>query len=477
MTLKTYLADKDTMLTLVQKDGRNLEYVSEVLKNDKEVVLAAIKQNGTAFKFASDDLKNDKEVVLSAVNRVGLNLEFASAKLKNDKDVVLTAVAQNGLSLQYASNELTNNKKVVLAAINNNVGSNLEFASVALKNENEVVLTALKKNADLLIHASDSLKNNKEFILECVKYNGRSLEYASYELRNDKDVVLAAVEQNGCALMFASDILKSKKKIVLAAVKQNKKAIFYASIDLQKDNEFILESNANNNYISKLKYKSRQRYICAIVKDEQLYIEHWLEHHYAKGIDKAFIYNHGITNYNLSKYGNCIEIIEWHPKEEMGNPQVLAYNHFLENHREGTCLFIDIDEYLYGELPKNGNTVLEDISYDSNGHFFYCQQPVTERFTREAIVHMTCNLKTYSDLSNPGTFFSSHRTNAKLHDVDGRLILDQTISYPTSRSAYLRHYITKSLEEYKIKLLRGSITKGLRTMEYFYRVNPEMKSI
>lgn len=215
-------------------------------------------------------------------------------------------------------------------------------------------------------------------------------------------------------------------------------------------------------------------YLCAIVKDEQLYIEHWLDYHFNKGIQQAVIYNNGNTGYNFDKYGNKVYVINWHPDKTGGNPQVLAYNNFLCMFKRGRCLFIDIDEYLFGELPEIGNVVLEDVTYDANGNYFYSHEPVTERFTREAKVNMTCNLKTYVELSNSGLFVSCHRTNAELRDIDGRLIEDHSIPTITSRTSYLRHYLTKSLEEYVLKLQRGNITKGLRTMEYFYKVNPDM---
>ena len=150
-------------------------------------------------------------------------------------------------------------------------------------------------------------------------------------------------------------------------------------------------------------------------------------------------------------------------------------NDFIRNHQEESlALFIDIDEYLWGELPTKGNIALEDVTFDANGSLFYDSRPVYERFTREAVLNMTCNLKTLVDLSNPGTFVSCHRTNAELFTIDGEIVLEHNIPHITSRRAYLRHYLTKSLEEYLQKLKRGNITKGLRTLDYFFKVNPDM---
>lgn len=216
-------------------------------------------------------------------------------------------------------------------------------------------------------------------------------------------------------------------------------------------------------------------YICAIVKDEQLYLYDWVKYHLSKGITHFVIYNNGDTQYENLKDINNVVFINWHYDDINGNPQVAAYNDFIKNHKENAlALFIDIDEYLWGDLPCGGNIVLEDVTYDANGYLFYDSKPVYERFTRESPYNMTCNLKTIVDLTNPGIFISCHRTNALLKTIDGDVIPDHNIPHITSRRSYLRHYLTKSLEEYLQKMKRGNITKGIRTFDYFFKVNPDM---
>lgn len=218
-----------------------------------------------------------------------------------------------------------------------------------------------------------------------------------------------------------------------------------------------------------------RQYICAIAKDEQLYLLEWIKYHISKGIDKIIVYNNGESVYDVGGLEDYVEFIPWHPTSHIINVQVDAYNDFIENHEgEGIAYFIDIDEFIWGDLLSEGNIALEDVTFDAYGQLFYDAQPVFERFPREAVLNMTCNLKTAVDLSNPGRFISCHRTNAFLKTVDGIIVPDHHIDNKTSRSTYLRHYLTKSLEEYLHKLKRGNITKGLRTLEYFFKVNPDM---
>ena len=55
--------DREFVMEVVSKSGRNLEHVDASLRNDKQVVKAAYLQNPDSLKFASDELKNDSAFV------------------------------------------------------------------------------------------------------------------------------------------------------------------------------------------------------------------------------------------------------------------------------------------------------------------------------------------------------------------------------------------------------------------------------
>ena len=69
---------RETVLALVAKDLRALEFASATRRNDREIVLAAVTKTGRALEFASETLRNDREIVLAAVTEDGLALDFAS---------------------------------------------------------------------------------------------------------------------------------------------------------------------------------------------------------------------------------------------------------------------------------------------------------------------------------------------------------------------------------------------------------------
>ena len=84
-----------------ERDGKSLEYASDILKNDKQFILKAVKQNGFYLYYTSNHLKNDKEIVLAAVIQIGAALIFASTLLHNNKEFILECVKQNSHVLQY----------------------------------------------------------------------------------------------------------------------------------------------------------------------------------------------------------------------------------------------------------------------------------------------------------------------------------------------------------------------------------------
>ena len=63
--------NKEEVLKEVRKDGYNLKFTSDRLKNNPEIVLEAIKSTSYALKFAPDKFKNDREFIMSAVKENG----------------------------------------------------------------------------------------------------------------------------------------------------------------------------------------------------------------------------------------------------------------------------------------------------------------------------------------------------------------------------------------------------------------------
>jgi hypothetical protein len=115
-------------------------------------------------------------------------------------------------------------------------------------------------------------------------------------------------------------------------------------------------------FFLKKKTKGNKKYhvsLCAIFKNEALFLKEWIEFHKIIGIDHFYLYNNESSdNYIeiLKPYidEGIISLIEWpYPQAQMQ-----AYKHFYENYRNETdwISFLDIDEFI---CPKYVQTIEE----------------------------------------------------------------------------------------------------------------------
>jgi hypothetical protein len=83
---KARKAERARVLSLVRENGKELELLSDELRNDREVVLAAVRQSGSVLEYwyASEALKGDREVVLVVAQSNWMALQHASAKVRSE---------------------------------------------------------------------------------------------------------------------------------------------------------------------------------------------------------------------------------------------------------------------------------------------------------------------------------------------------------------------------------------------------------
>ena len=134
----------DNAMTVVERNGNALNFVSPELKENKDVVMTAVAQNGNALAFASYKLKDDMDFAMMLIKRYDSSLlKYFGYKVWMYKDIVMFAVRQNGNLLKNASAELKNDKEVVMTAVKQNVNA-LAFASPELQHDDDIVNAAKK---------------------------------------------------------------------------------------------------------------------------------------------------------------------------------------------------------------------------------------------------------------------------------------------------------------------------------------------
>jgi len=242
--------------------------------------------------------------------------------------------------------------------------------------------------------------------------------------------------------------------------------------------------------------------VCAIAKNEHLYINEWVGHYIKLGFDKIFIFDNDEKD---SKYiGDCIDK-KYLPKVKIFDKrgvhqdkfQHKCYQEFYDNYNESFnwCLFCDVDEFLDG--LKNIKDVLKTIpkkigqvrvKWRLFGDDNLVERDVTKpvyKFFKEVksgrlenqgkfilrgglkdVVIVSAHFASILERNNlvPSCLPSGKRCNDKI---------DITTNY-SNEKIYLNHYMTKTLSEFvNQKINRGDAVFGSRTinLDYFWNLN------
>jgi len=258
--------------------------------------------------------------------------------------------------------------------------------------------------------------------------------------------------------------------------------------------------------------------ILTVIKNEHEYLDEWIRYHLNLGVNHIFIFEDIDSESHkqiTDKYSDNVSLavidsilndtdkniaIEL-KKNKKWNVQHLYFRNALLYIKNtygdiyNWCFIIDVDEFITLENP---NDKLADIlslyryfdalviqwkCYGANGLIKkpnYKDKGVIDTYTKEmtGVINdkpdsfiKTChNLKSYRN----ELFFNQHHQRKFSNYCNTEYIKSNTS--PTYKNIYIRHYITKSWEEYVWKIkVRGFTWGGARNFDFFFDVNSDMK--
>lgn len=254
-------------------------------------------------------------------------------------------------------------------------------------------------------------------------------------------------------------------------------------------------------------------FVCALAKNEHLYINEWVSHYLKLGFDKIFIYDNDdkgskrISDFIDKKSLERVKIINargLHWKEIQHD----FYNNFyrVEKDNFDWCLYCDIDEFLTGIdniktfLSKPIFKMYEQIRIKWK---LFGDDDLIERDMNKGVIESFTKVITSSlsrDLSKPcnlqiqgKSIVKGHLNHCKFTSVhfainknDNRLLSSclpsgkRTFSGVaieddySNETIFLNHYMTKSLSEFiKQKMNRTDAVFGKRILDlnYYWRIN------
>ena len=227
--------------------------------------------------------------------------------------------------------------------------------------------------------------------------------------------------------------------------------------------------------------------VFACAKNENNYIREWVEHYFKIGFDKIFIADNNDEGDNslydtISDYINSglVQVFDCRGKESI---QVLIYSRFCEIGNYKWCAYFDCDEFfemgVYTDVKEFLGTLEEYdcisfnwLLFGPNGNVYRQKGGVQERFPCPVspVLYMKENVFIKSIVKGgegrfSGCWFNgSHipaSNNAEIkYSIGGynEPYDSKTIHAhfpPSYKLGYIKHYYTKSFEEWKEKASRG----------------------
>lgn len=238
--------------------------------------------------------------------------------------------------------------------------------------------------------------------------------------------------------------------------------------------------------------------ICLLIKDENEYINEWLQWHIGIGFEHFYIYDNGskipIKKSVFEQYSQFCTLIDFSSGYSCLQPD--CYNHALQKYGSTTkwMAFIDTDEFIRTIDGRDINSFLRDyeqfdglyvkwIMYNASGQWHKNNRPQRERFTHISDYDKwkPCGKSIIqpSKVKAMGTHFPSGIIGQyKIVDSCKKLMRTGMEQFSPEDKIVIDHYFTRSFEEWQEKAKRGSCDPRVkRDYTEFYLYNPEMKSI
>lgn len=200
--------------------------------------------------------------------------------------------------------------------------------------------------------------------------------------------------------------------------------------------------------------------LVAIAKNEDRYIEEWLDYNRKLGFDHIYLYMNNWTT-NVER--------EWLTKiqKDGGMMQMPAYNGWLNKYRNqyDYVAFFDCDEYLCLKKHNSINEFLQEYGNPNGIAINWMMFGSGERMSPEGnslIKQYTLrgknpnhHIKTILNCRSNGMMQMPHNPNIYLKDTNGKLILGPFNYNAPTDVVQLNHYYAKSYQEWEERCRRG----------------------
>jgi FkbM family methyltransferase len=351
------------------------------------------------------------------------------------------------------------------------------------KYEDKIIISMSNKRYNSSFDFNILKKFNKEIIFATTNIdeyeNFQKLSNCNFNLILFNNLLDYWTAINSCYLFVSN--LSSFASVALASSKKNTIVLF--PDDTMDDMHhrglpvaWYKNDNDKSKYYDRL-IGNRIALVC-IAKDEDYYLDEWLEYNNKLGFDHIFLYE---NNWKCKIEKPYLTKIEFNGDDK----QVPSYNHFIQNYKNDYdyVAFFDCDEFLVLKKHKDIHDFIKEFGgrniainwhhYGSNGKLKRENNSLLKQFTkRQSETNM--HIKTILYLKIDSVMQLPHCPNTPTYDTNGKMITGSFNPGGPSDVAILNHYQDKTREDYEIKTKRGyadAVWREIRVEEWDERTN------
>lgn len=232
--------------------------------------------------------------------------------------------------------------------------------------------------------------------------------------------------------------------------------------------------------------------VCAIIKDEDLFLDEWVAYYMHCGVTAFYLYDNASRiplRQSLRKFSGLRTNVTMTVYDAPGKAmQMVTYNHCLRTNKDQCrwIAFIDCDEFIvpghHAALPSmleefepHAGLALNWKVFGSNGHKRRPTGLQIENYTKALAdtVPGHTHVKSIVDPRRANFFFNPHMCTA----LEGAIVREDGVPITEGRSAtaswkkgQINHYLYRSKEDFyaKQKKSRADIFTGRRVPERFF---------
>lgn len=188
------------------------KHLDPILKNDYQITEFFLSKDGSNLQYIPEELKNNPILIQPTLFKQPVFLRFAGDILKNDPDFILPIITKVPYELHVCGEAIKSNLAIAKQFCNIHMYQPaIDFFDEEIKSNVTVAMIAILRNPESMNYISKTLSSNFDFVslyIEQQGFNSMALHYISNDLKNNSALMMKAYDRDPCTLEYVESSLK-----------------------------------------------------------------------------------------------------------------------------------------------------------------------------------------------------------------------------------------------------------------------------